>query len=400
MLRTSYSKEACGMEGAASAQVTGRCGGVSRPRRGRRGATVLHVAASTGHRSEMPITFPMYTVPVRDVLEMETMRPHEALMRDDVLVEFHHSMGKAAFVSHQWVSPENPDPELAQFKTLQGVLRKILTSSAKRVDPLIMTELMHPFGWVKGIRVAEFRSRPLFIWYDFFSCPQVDSMKWSIATLNKPIDQALASIPAYIARLEKALKELQPEKKYIEDHVKLGNILARFLQRIVLHYLREEHFTAYRFYLNLQSVYLRGFPAPHMDLFHPVPRSPDAQGDLESSESLAAEFLFQHGFKKVNDIDSAGWPPLCYAALRGDANLVKSVLEEMADPDARTWKHQSLFGVQKGMTAWGIAIYFGHNAALNLLIEARADLSKGLSHPIHLAAMANNVDTQLRDSEI
>ena len=183
--------------------------------------------------------------------------------------------------------------------------------------------------------------------------------------------------------------------------MKLGNVLAHFLQRIVLHYLREEHFTAYRFYLNLQSVYLRGFPAPsHKDLFHPVQTPPDAQGDLESSESLAAEFLFQHGFKKVNEIDSAGWPPLCYAALRGDANLVKSVLEEMADPDATTRKHQPLFGVRKNMAALAIAIYFGHNAAVNLLIEARADLSKGLSHPIHLAAMGNNVDTQLWDSEI
>ena len=146
------------------------------------------------------MTFPMYTVPVSDVLDMEKMRPHEALMRDDMLVEFHHSMGKAAFISHQWISPWNPDPEFTQFKILQSVLRKILTSSAKRVDPLIMSELMHPFGWVKGISVAEFRSRPLFIWYDFFSCPQIDDLKWSVSDLNKPIDQALESIPAYIAR--------------------------------------------------------------------------------------------------------------------------------------------------------------------------------------------------------
>ena len=45
--------------------------------------------------------FPMFTVPVKDVLEMDMLRPHEELLHDDVLVEFDSSMGKAAFISHQ-----------------------------------------------------------------------------------------------------------------------------------------------------------------------------------------------------------------------------------------------------------------------------------------------------------
>ena len=191
--------------------------------------------------------FPMYTVPVKDVLEMDLLRPHEQLLNDDVLVEFDSSMGKAAFISHQWVSASNPDPDLWQFKHLQSVLKNILTSSAKRVDPHIMTELLTTFGWVKGIPTAEFRSRPLFIWYDYFSVPQIDHTKWLISDFHKPIDQALQSIPAYIARcefffvlappvenrdqtellgistwasrgwcrFEKALKELAPDNRYI-----------------------------------------------------------------------------------------------------------------------------------------------------------------------------------------
>ena len=121
---------------------------------------------------EIRMHFPMFTVPVKDVLEMDMLRPHEELLHDDVLVEFDSSMGKAAFISHQWVSALHPDPDLRQFKHLQGVLKNILTSSAKRIDPLVMTELFAPFGWAKGIAAADFRSRPLFIWYDYFCCPQ------------------------------------------------------------------------------------------------------------------------------------------------------------------------------------------------------------------------------------
>ena len=103
---------------------------------------------------------------------------------------------------------------------------------------------------------------------------------------------------------------------FAEDYVKLGKVLVLFLQRLILHRLEEEDFTLYRYYLNLQSVYLRGFEVD-TDLFHPVPA---AEQDLESP-GLVAKFFFQHGFQKVTEIDSAGWSPLCYAALRGDAEL-------------------------------------------------------------------------------
>ena len=146
--------------------------------------------------------FPMYTVPVKDVLEMEVLRPHETLLRDGVLVEFDRSVGKAALISHQWLSALHPDPDLRQFKHLQSVLKSLLTSSAKRVDPFVMTELMTPFGFVKGIATAEFRSRPLFIWYDYFSIPQFDGQKWHMSDLHKPVDRALESIPAYISRCD------------------------------------------------------------------------------------------------------------------------------------------------------------------------------------------------------
>lgn len=35
-------------------------------------------------------------------------------------------MGKAIFVSHQWVKEQHPDPEAAQLRVLQGAMRNIL----------------------------------------------------------------------------------------------------------------------------------------------------------------------------------------------------------------------------------------------------------------------------------
>eukprot|EP00438_Fugacium_kawagutii_P027727 Skav222576 [mRNA] locus=scaffold791:274216:275181:+ [translate_table: standard] len=136
---------------------------------------------------------------------------------------------------------------------------------------------------------------------------------------------------------------------------------------------------------------MKGFPNDVCDLFHPVPVE-YAESDSENSKTLAAQFLFQNGFKKVRDIDNAGWSPLCYAALRGDAAIIRSLLELHANPSDKTRKNHSLFGVQAGVTAVGIATFFRHNQAVQALIEARAKISGGLFPPILFAAQVNNVD--------
>ena len=40
------------------------------------------------------------------------------------LVLFERSMGKAAFISHQWVGESHPDPEFRQMSVLQDALRQ------------------------------------------------------------------------------------------------------------------------------------------------------------------------------------------------------------------------------------------------------------------------------------
>ncbi|CAE7392145.1 Dclk1, partial [Symbiodinium necroappetens] len=90
---------------------------------------------------DAPMLFPMYTVPSEALLQMTAVEPHEVLkaswligLREwkmkakGVLVKFEDSKGKAAFISHQWVGGDHPDPEFRQFSILQAALRKLLTT--------------------------------------------------------------------------------------------------------------------------------------------------------------------------------------------------------------------------------------------------------------------------------
>ena len=46
----------------------------------------------------------MYTVRLQVLLKMVEVKAHEDLRAEGKLVEFYEKMGRAAFVSHQWVS--------------------------------------------------------------------------------------------------------------------------------------------------------------------------------------------------------------------------------------------------------------------------------------------------------
>ena len=73
---------------------------------------------------------------------------------------------------------------------LQDALRHLLYK-AEVVYPSIVSEIA--LSSTKGLPTAELKSAPLFIWYDYFSCPQRED--------HKPQQMhAIHSIPAYVAR--------------------------------------------------------------------------------------------------------------------------------------------------------------------------------------------------------
>ena len=134
--------------------------------------------------------FAMYVVPVEDLMLMTEIKAHEDLLQEGALVEFDDSKGNAMFVSHQWAGVDHPDPELAQFRVLQQALKNAM-KGASVISGNINLELYN--GHQVVISAKDLSSKPLFVWYDYFSCPQSHAR----ATDRQ---LAISSIPLYVDR--------------------------------------------------------------------------------------------------------------------------------------------------------------------------------------------------------
>eukprot|EP00439_Symbiodinium_sp_Y106_P050874 s5750_g6.t1 len=146
-----------------------------------------------------PMLFPMYTVTLDAALRMTTLKPHEELFAAGELSLFEDGLGKALFVSHQWVSQPHPDPEFKQFRVLQEALRNV-TAGLSQISMDTITEAV--FGLAQGISASEFRASKLFLWYDFFSVPQVPLVLGEGGQCENMQQRAICSIPAYISRCQ------------------------------------------------------------------------------------------------------------------------------------------------------------------------------------------------------
>ena len=67
--------------------------------------------------------FPMYVLPVAEVLALTRIRTHEEIL--DKLVVWTPGMGDAAFISQTWLGRSHPDPDGSKLHLLQKLLRKM-----------------------------------------------------------------------------------------------------------------------------------------------------------------------------------------------------------------------------------------------------------------------------------
>ncbi|CAE7595601.1 ANK2 [Symbiodinium sp. CCMP2456] len=379
----------------------------------------------------------MYTVPLLTLLEMREALPHETLKAQGRLRIFSRRLGKAVYVSHEWVSKQHPDPKFEKLGILQDAVKMIM-SELDIIPPDAIGGQLYSDN--KGIQTREFR-RPesLYFWYDYFSCPQLpeQNIRKTVASCIPQYiarsDFFFALCPAVVTaeghthspsswakrgwcRFERAVREMsgswilvqgprtmevlaQPqivnsyggapgEGNFAEevDKALIAEVLPEVLREQMMSSLRAGDVVAYRVHLNLQSVLFRGLEgAKHIsDVVPGFEPSPTDDG--------AEHFLFQNGFQGFNEVDAAGWSPLCYGCLSGDVRVVQALLGRRADPDTQTSKPQELVN----LTAWNpvtsICAFFHQNAALRLLIEARARVDSGWNPPISAAATTDNAE--------
>eukprot|EP00435_Cladocopium_sp_Y103_P046761 s657_g13.t1 len=175
------------------------------------------------------------------------------------------------------------------------------------------------------------------------------------------------------------------------DRVKLGPILAAALKSKIEHALSRNDFVTYRVVRNLQSLYLRGLQTQFkLDVVPGFIPSCNATDPV----SIVEQFLYQNGFWNIHEVDSAGFLPLHYAALGGEPQVIKAMLDIRADFSRTTRKAQPLLGIPPWVSALGLALVCGHNDAARILIEAKAKVQEtGVIAPaLHLAAAGNNVE--------
>ena len=360
------------------------------------------------------------------------------------LVVFSDDLGKAAFVSHQWLSKQHPDPDFKQMRTLQSALKRILNGSGSLSLDFITESLVQT---AKPLPMQAFQVQTLYFWYDYFSCPQLVQGKVSDETECLQA-RAISSIPSYISecqfffalcpvlecpfqgkvltaatwsrrgwcRLERAARELSANSTWVliqsdasvevvgtalsfpsgivgegdlgnmEDLQKLAPVMRQILVNKLHRCLRMGDLPGFRRHFNLQTVHLRGLEVEPVTGL--LPSCNEAQGPCEAS----SEFLHQNGFRRVGEADSAGWCPLHYAALSGNAEVLRGLLEKRADVNRRTWKDEPSLGFPPWVSALDLAVFYKHHEATQLLLAARARLQGGVAPALFLAATSDNAE--------
>ncbi|CAE7543781.1 ANKS1A [Symbiodinium sp. CCMP2592] len=389
-----------------------------------------------------PMHFPMYTVAADVLLKMTRVEPHEMLKANGELVVFCEELGKAAFVSHQWLAKDHPDPDFKQMRTLQNALKRILSSSGSLSLDFVTESVVQT---AKPLLMQDFQVHTLYFWYDYFSCPQLQRQgKASDETEYLHQARAISSIPGYISachfffalcpvvdcplqgkvltartwssrgwcRLERAARELSPNSTWIliqsetsievvgtvlsfptgpvgegdfeieEDRQRLAPVMRQILVQKLLHCLRVGDLPGFRRHFNLQTVHLRRLE------IEPV------TGLLPSREGgdVVLEFLHQNGLRSVGEADRAGWWPLHYAALAGSAAVLRGLLEKRANVNRRTSKDEPMLGFPFGMSALDLAVFFKHHEATRLLLAQRARVEGVLWPSAIMAANSDNAE--------
>ncbi|CAL1145700.1 unnamed protein product [Cladocopium goreaui] len=140
-------------------------------------------------------SFPMYVLSMEAFMNLTSAKSHRDLQEEGLLVKYEEHLGNAIFVSHQWTGLKHPDPHFRQLSMLQKVMSQLLGS-----DRPVRSSILYllALGYSQKIDPREWREKPLLIWYDFFSIPQLEMRKASAAGTD--LQNAVHSIPTYVMR--------------------------------------------------------------------------------------------------------------------------------------------------------------------------------------------------------
>ena len=113
----------------------------------------------------------------------------------------------------------------------------------------------------------------------------------------------------------------------------------------------------------------------------------------EIVDGAVAHFLHQNGLGQIDKSDSSGWWPLHYAALSGNTEVIRGLLQLKASVNQRTSRDDPSLGIPLWASALLLAVTYRHHDAVQLLITARADPDGGTFPAMLFAAVSDDADS-------
>lgn len=443
------------------------------------------------------LRYPMYVLPVQEVMELVSLETHEKLKSTDSLVDYMPGMmGDAIYVSHQWCHSEHPDPSHAQFRVLQAALRNLLegtfymqlhwlnqlSQTVPLVSQTIHGDMRVDEDWLTTVTVSQKAGqlsdnemenlRAAYIWYDYMSVPQphtrskeqcggddVDAV--AEQSLQDHLGAAIESIPAYIelcrfflvlaplvthaktgaslcystwksrgwCRVERAARffsmadsrmlvvrtackaQVMGAQEALWSHPGAGEFslsfddsrVASVMEQLVRGKLQAclaaKDYHGFRVMLNLRQKLFRNLPFFEMDTAGLPPQvkvAHKAAGLSENGWSEYEAFLNLNRIGALNEFSEAGWMPIHYAAVSGNAEILEGILRDSADPGATTAKSDHTHFVEVGSSAISIAAYFhSSRSTVELLLTHGASINRAgnaRNSPLLMCALCGNDD--------
>lgn len=384
----------------------------------------------------------MYVVAFDDFMHMRSVQSHHELLDQGLLVEFQSQMGDAVFVSHQWTGFTHPDGNFEQLRVLQRAFDYLMGGQIL----LKSSHMSYAFlGHGEYISTRDWHSNSLFIWYDYFSCPQLVARsdgQEDVAELQSAVD----SIGRYVqeskyflvlcpcvahaetgqllcreswksrgwCRFERVCREFlgqdaniavieSVEQSYVmtpfdswlrpacmgdftveSDRDRVEHLISGMLHAKLVTYLKNQDLHGFRLVLNLEHIYLR----------KSEPGQLRPRDDAENRGLSLGDFMKENGFKNLHE-RQFGWSPACFAALRGDVHVLKEMLASRVNVNEQIKADEKRFHVERGMSLLHICAQFSNNVAMALLIEKGANLQlrDGIgASPLVRAGIGNNAE--------
>mmetsp|Transcript_49973 Transcript_49973/g.142889 ORF Transcript_49973/g.142889 Transcript_49973/m.142889 type:complete len:680 (+) Transcript_49973:72-2111(+) len=179
--------------------------------------------------------YPMFLIEVPMFLGLSRLKPHQHLLAEGMLVEYRPEFaGRVAFVSHQWLGFNDPDPDGIQLQAMQAALSNMIAGKFEAVEADWMSKLT--YGDETRVTRAELQaSLPhMLLWVDYLAMPQpgaepapagvernVQDHRSLTSELAVNLGKAVSSIPSYLELTDLVLVLAPPAR-----HANTGKICS------------------------------------------------------------------------------------------------------------------------------------------------------------------------------